>query len=113
MVLLAVACTHPPKTPNNLVTTDCQCPPDYPTDYPNPFSPLRPCMQYVVTDTSHICLVVCNVERQPVDTLVNSIQAPGEYCLVWSAEPDVPSGVYFFKLTTGDTSLTKRVILLQ
>ena len=47
-----------------------------------------------------------------VKTLVNKEQRPGQYEVTWDAAGQA-SGIYFYKLTAGDYSETKKMILLR
>jgi hypothetical protein len=47
-----------------------------------------------------------------VSTLVNEKLSPGIYETEWDAS-NYPSGVYFYKLTTGDFVETKKMLLIK
>jgi hypothetical protein len=49
---------------------------------------------------------------QEVATLVNKQQRPGEYEVIFDAS-GLSSGVYFYNLTAGTFSETKKMILLR
>jgi hypothetical protein len=57
-------------------------------------------------------LVVYDLLGRKVATLVNKQQSPGIYEVKWDAS-GLPSGIYFYKLTAGDFTSTKKMILLQ
>jgi hypothetical protein len=47
-----------------------------------------------------------------VATLVNQQLSPGTYEIVWNAS-NYPSGLYFYKLSSGNFTETKRMILIK
>jgi len=52
-----------------------------------------------------------------VKTLVDEEKEPGSYTVTWDGTDDrgvaVASGVYFFRLTAGHFSSTKRMVLMK
>ena len=47
-----------------------------------------------------------------VATLVNELKQPGTYTVQWDAST-LPSGVYYYRLTAGTFSDTKKLLLLR
>ncbi|MCH7548715.1 MAG: T9SS type A sorting domain-containing protein, partial [Candidatus Krumholzibacteriota bacterium] len=78
---------------------------------PNPFNPVTR-ISYVLTEQGHARLVVYNVKGQRVATLVDGVMSSGEHVVTWNAK-GVSSGVYFYRLTVGDFSETRRMVLLK
>lgn len=56
--------------------------------------------------------IVFDLLGREVQTLVNEKPKPGEYGVTFNAG-DLPSGVYFYKLTSEDFTDTKKLILLK
>lgn len=85
-------------------------------NYPNPFNPTTT-IKYQIKNTGHVQIEVFNVKGQKVATLVNREQSAGDYQVVWNGQNDakksVPSGVYFYKMKSGDYSVSKKMILLK
>ena len=81
------------------------------SNYPNPFNASTVISYELPTDT-HVKLEVYNISGQKVATLVDSKQHSGYRSVVWDAS-EVSSGLYFYKLTAGDISETKRMILIK
>ena len=80
-------------------------------NYPNPFNAVTT-ISYNLPVSGHTTLEIYNLQGQKVETLVDDIQAPGEYNVSWDAG-DVPSGLYFYRLTVGDNSVTNKMTLLK
>jgi hypothetical protein len=57
-------------------------------------------------------LKIYDLLGREVTTLVNEQLQPGAYEVEWDAT-NYPSGVYFYKLTVGDFSESKKMILVQ
>jgi hypothetical protein len=85
-------------------------------NYPNPFNPSTT-INFSVPNTSNVSLVIYNTLGQNVKTLVNNQVLNGKQTFVWDGKNDfgssVPSGIYFYRLTNGSSSITKRMVLLK
>ncbi len=80
-------------------------------NYPNPFNPTTT-IQYTLPHKANVKLTVYNILGQKVTTLVNTEQSAGEYSVKWDGAL-AASGMYFYKLNTGETSISKKMILLK
>lgn len=80
-------------------------------NYPNPFNPVTT-IQYSVPKNSVVNLTIYNVMGQKVSTLINGKQDAGVHTVVFNAS-NIPSGVYFYKLTSGDYSVVRKMILMK
>jgi hypothetical protein len=78
---------------------------------PNPFSASNE-ISYSLPDSSHVLVTLYNVQGQIVDTLVNEDQKAGLYTRK-IVDTTLPGGVYFFRLTAGKFSATKKVVLYK
>ncbi|MBI3123566.1 MAG: S8 family peptidase [Ignavibacteriales bacterium] len=93
-------------------------------NYPNPFNPSTT-IQYSIpvvgtksATTTHVTLKVYDVLGREIATLVDEDKSPGTYEVQFNtsnAEPKrtIPTGVYFYRLQTGDFIQTKKMILLK
>jgi hypothetical protein len=84
-------------------------------NYPNPFNPtttINFSIPSVETTRWVVSLKVYDALGREVATLVNQQLQPGTYEVGWNAS-DYPSGLYFYKLTAGDFTETKRMILIK
>ena len=80
-------------------------------NYPNPFNPSTK-----ISWQSPVCswqsLKIYNVLGKEVAILVDEEKPAGTYEIIWHAT-NLPNGVYFYKLKTGDFISTKKMILLR
>ena len=80
-------------------------------NYPNPFNPTTE-IKYSIKNAGMVSLKVYNILGQEVDTLVNKAQTPGPYEVEFNAQ-NLTSGIYFYRLTFGSFSETKKLIMLK
>lgn len=80
-------------------------------NYPNPFNPSTN-IQYSLPKKSRVDLAIFNMLGQKVAQLVNGTQEAGNYTAAWNAA-SLSSGVYIYRLTAGDKSFTKRMMLIK
>jgi hypothetical protein len=59
-----------------------------------------------------VTLKVYDMLGRELATLVNEELAPGTYSVDWNAS-DVPSGIYFYKMTSGNFTQTKKMLLIK
>jgi hypothetical protein len=84
-------------------------------NYPNPFNPATK-IQYTLPVISKVELRVYDVLGREIATLVNENQRPGKYEVEWkpaSGIQNIASGIYFYRLTAGSYTTTKKMILLK
>jgi hypothetical protein len=83
---------------------------------PNPFNPITT-IGYTVPLRTKVTLEIYDVAGRYVATLVNESRDVGRYSATWnglSASGDpVGSGVYFYRLTAGNQTITKKMVLLK
>ncbi|MBE2227962.1 MAG: T9SS type A sorting domain-containing protein [Ignavibacteria bacterium] len=80
-------------------------------NYPNPFNPVTN-INFDVKEKGLVKLAVFNSIGQEIAVILNQELSPGSYKADWNAE-DYPSGVYYYKITAGDFSETKKMILIK
>jgi hypothetical protein len=85
-------------------------------NYPNPFNP-ETTIEFNLAKAGKACLQVFNLKGQKVATLVNKNLTAGKHAFQWQGKNEndkpVASGVYFYKLTAGDKTLTRKMILMK
>ncbi|MBC8044823.1 MAG: T9SS type A sorting domain-containing protein [Rhizobacter sp.] len=80
-------------------------------NYPNPFNPST-VISYSVAKTGFVNLEVFNVLGQKVATLVNEVKQAGAQKANFSAK-GLPSGLYLYRLKSGDFLQTKKMMLIK
>ena len=80
-------------------------------NYPNPFNPLTE-INYAIDRAGQTKLDVYNLLGQKVATLVDGFKLPGRFRVQWDAS-EFASGVYFYKLSRGENTTTRKMILLK
>lgn len=80
-------------------------------NYPNPFNPTTT-INYSIPTQSTVILKVYNMLGSEIETLVNEEQKAGFYEINWYAENN-SSGVYFYRISTGSYSDTKKMLLIK
>ncbi len=78
-------------------------------NYPNPFNPST-VINYSLHVNSHVRLSVFDLLGREVAQLVNTEKPAGSYSVTWNAL-NVPSGVYFYRLSAGNFTETKKMLL--
>lgn len=83
-------------------------------NFPNPFNPTTS-IKYDVPKDGKATLVVYNTKGQAVRSLVNTTTKAGRYSIVWNGTDDAgnacASGVYFYRLSSGNHSVTQKMLL--
>ncbi len=80
-------------------------------NYPNPFNPQTK-IKFDVPKTSFTKLIVYDLLGREVTTLVNEELKPGTYEADWDAS-SFSSGVYFYKIISGNFVETKKMVLMK
>jgi hypothetical protein len=80
-------------------------------NYPNPFNPTTT-ISYQLAANGFVTLKVYDLLGREVAALVNEVKQPETYTVQWDASRQA-SGVYFYKLTTGNFVATKKLLLLK
>ena len=79
--------------------------------YPNPFNPVTT-INYGLPEFARVRLEVYNVLGQRVATLVNSEQAAGYHSVQFDGQR-LASGVYIYRLQTGENVFTRKMVLVK
>jgi len=80
-------------------------------NYPNPFNPSTK-IKFSVASSDFVKLIIFDQAGSEVTTLVSEVLASGEYEKEWNAQ-GYASGVYYYQLTVGNKSDTKKLIILR
>ena len=104
---------HELPIPLGTKNTNTQVPNDYSLsqNYPNPFNPVTN-ISYSIPKTGNVKLVVFDVLGREVATLVNEVKTPGSYSVYFDAT-NLASGVYMYRIESGDYAATKKMMLVK
>jgi hypothetical protein len=61
---------------------------------------------------SNVRLIIFDITGREITTLVNEQLNPGTYEVTFDGS-NLPSGIYFYKLTAGDFTDTKKLVLIK
>ncbi len=85
-------------------------------NYPNPFNPST-VISYQLPVSGNVILKIYDVLGNKVATLVDEYKTAGSYEVEFNvaqvSRPEISSGIYFYKLSAGSFSQTKKMILLK
>jgi hypothetical protein len=85
-------------------------------NYPNPFNPQTK-IEFHIAKPENVKLTVFNTLGQKVITLVDQKQEAGEHVVTWKGVNEtghkVASGIYYYRLESGDFLMTKKMMLLK
>ena len=74
-------------------------------------------IRYSIKNKGRVEIVVYNIIGQKVKTLVNKVQEPGEYKVVWDlggiSKESVPGGVYFYSMKTKGFKEIRKMIIIR
>jgi hypothetical protein len=80
-------------------------------NYPNPFNPTTT-ISYQLPTQSYVTLKVFDVLGKEAATLVNGVEEPGYKSVTFDARK-LSSGIYFYRLKSGNYFETKKLMLLK
>jgi len=88
-------------------------------NYPNPFNTYTVITYHIpeAVVSIHTTLTIYNMLGQEVHTLVDETQGSGYYTMAWNARDylgnGVASGLYFFRLKSGDFTASRTMLLIK
>jgi hypothetical protein len=80
-------------------------------NFPNPFNPATT-ISYTVPKNGLVTIKVYDILGIEVAELVNEAKEAGNYSVTFNAS-ELPSGIYFYTLTSANFTATKKLILLR
>ena len=85
-------------------------------NYPNPFNP-ETTIAYQLPVASNVNITIYNILGQKVRTLYSGIKHPGFFKIEWDGKNsngiNLNSGLYFYRMETGNFTKTRTMILLK
>ena len=83
---------------------------------PNPFRPATR-IEFSLPERAEVDLTVFNVNGQAVRTLAEGLRETGRYHVIWDGRDSrgkkVATGVYFYRLVAGESSLTRKMTVMK
>jgi len=90
--------------------------PELSQNYPNPFNPTTT-IRFSIPANGDTELTIYNIKGQKVKTLLNKLLTSGTHSIIWNGQDSngksCSSGLYLYKLSTEQTSITKKMILIK
>jgi photosystem II stability/assembly factor-like uncharacterized protein len=84
---------------------------DLAQNYPNPFNPVTK-IKYQVAKNSNVNITVFDITGKEISNIINEYHTAGTYEVNFDGSK-LTSGVYFYKMTTNDYSLVKKMTLIK
>ena len=105
-LLTASATDHDYGWTDGTITRDYQL-----TNFPNPFN-CSTTISYQIPVASDVCIAIYDVNGKRLETVVQGPQPAGVYRCPFRAD-ELASGVYFYRITTNEMQITRKMLLLR
>ena len=79
--------------------------------FPNPFNPTTT-IEFLIPKSGLVTLTVYDVLGREIETILNQHIQAGHHKVQWNAS-DVPSGIYFIRMQSGDFSQVRKCIAVK
>ncbi len=80
-------------------------------NYPNPFNP-KTQINFDIASQSNVKISIYNILGNEIAVILNNRLSPGTYAVKWDAS-SFSSGIYFYRISVGDFTDTKKLILTK
>ena len=80
-------------------------------NYPNPFNPITH-IRFNIPETGNTKLTVFNIMGEAVANLIDGVVSAGAHTVSWNAA-NMPTGVYFYRLESGNFTQTRKLLLVK
>lgn len=80
-------------------------------NYPNPFNPSTS-IQFDLPRAGFATLKIYDILGKEIASLINETRPAGSYTVSWNAQ-NMPSGMYFYKLTSGGFTQVRKMMLIK
>jgi hypothetical protein len=85
-------------------------------NYPNPFNPTTR-IEYQLSNSGHVEIQVFNITGELIKTLASNEQSAGKHTVNWNGRDknniQVASGIYIYRVVSGNSVLSKKMLLLK
>lgn len=106
-VFVAPVAYGTPKSPGSAAVSGLELA----QNYPNPFNPSTT-IAYTIAESGHVVLKVYNAVGKEVATLVDGLRDAGTHRLDFDAS-ELPGGMYMYRVTVGETSISRGMMLIK
>ncbi|MCX6162210.1 MAG: YCF48-related protein [Ignavibacteriae bacterium] len=80
-------------------------------NYPNPFNPTTN-ISYSISSPGVVSIKIYNMLGKEINEIVNEFNAAGNYSIKFDGS-DLPSGLYFYKMSVNNFTETRKMILIK
>jgi hypothetical protein len=80
-------------------------------NYPNPFNAVTT-IQYHLNQPSYVTIEIYDLLGRKIEMLAPGFRRSGSHRVIWDSK-DNPSGIYFYKIETGEYSASMKMLLLK
>lgn len=80
-------------------------------NYPNPFNGITS-FSFIINEENYTTLKIYNSLGEEVSSVIDKVLPKGRYSIKWNSN-DLPSGIYYYRLTSGKNMTTKKFILMK
>jgi len=84
--------------------------------YPNPFNPSTT-ISFDLIKSESVSINIYNIKGQLIKSLANKVYDKGNHSIVWDGKDNnninCGTGVYFYKMKTGRTTQTKKMMIIK
>jgi len=85
-------------------------------NFPNPFNPATT-IEFSLKTRGHVSIKIYDVSGRLVKTLVDGVMSTGPHKVIWDGTNNrnakIASGVYFYRMNTGEFEQTRKTVLLR
>lgn len=81
------------------------------SNYPNPFNP-KTRIEFVTQEPMHVTLEIFDINGRFIEQVIDGFLVPGFHQAEWNSS-GLSSGVYFYRLSSGSDSETRKMMLLK
>lgn len=80
-------------------------------NYPNPFNPTTT-IQYSIPSAGNVKITLYDITGNEIKTLINQFRTAGDYTINFDAS-NFSSGMYFYKLSSGNYTESKKMLIVK
>jgi hypothetical protein len=85
-------------------------------NYPNPFNPITS-IEYTLPSRSHVTITIYNLLGRKIKTIFDGPKPSGIHSIDWNGtdytQKEVPTGIYFYRISARDFIESRKMLLLK